>query len=112
MLSMLILIAIQIAAALVGAPLIHRYIPLGGGLKMFVEAAVFAFIVWVVGRVGSFALKDVSLPSSRTLGAALIGGLIGAGLTFIPQVMAAIPLKVAPSTFPLAGAIAGYMVRR
>lgn len=112
MLSKLILIAIQIAAALLGAPQVLRYIPIGGDLKIFVQAAVFAVIVWIVGLVGSFALKDVHLPSSRTLGAALAGALIGAGLTLIPELMAAIPLKVAPAYLVLAGAIAGYMIRR
>ena len=38
--------------------------------------------------------------------------LIGAGLLFIPQVMAAIPFRFDRMALPLAGAILGYMIRR
>ena len=112
MLSTLILIAIQFAAALLGAPVVMKMIPISGDLAGFVQAAVFAVIVWIVGLVGSFALKDVNLPSTRTLGAAAIGALIGAALIFVPQLTAAIPLKIPGSYFAIIGAILGYMVRR
>ena len=112
MLSALILVALQFAAAFLGAPVVMRMLPVSGDLKIFVQAAVYAVIVWIVGLVGSFALKDVNLPSTRTLTMALIGAMIGAAMTLIPQVMALIPLKVQPVYLPLVGAIGGYFLRR
>jgi hypothetical protein len=113
MLGQIILIAIQFAVAFFGAPQLLRYIPVGGDLKTFAHAAAFGVIVWIAGLVGSFALKDVNLPSSRTLGTALAGALIGAALiVFVPQLVKMIPLKIEPITIPLVGAIVGYMVRR
>ncbi len=112
MLGKLVLIAVQAAAAVMGAPFIMRALPSSGDLKPLIQAVVFAVIVWVVGLVGSFALKDVSMPSPRALAAAIVGGLIGAAITMVPQVMSFIPLKVPAATLPIIGAIAGYFVRR
>ena len=112
MLGTIILVAIQFAAAFIGAPFILRFVPVSGDLKIFAYAVAYAVIIWVVGLIGSFALKDVILPSSRTLGASLVGGLIGAGLTLVPGLLAAIPGKVPTLYFPLIGAIIGYMIRR
>jgi hypothetical protein len=112
MLGTIILIAIQFAAAFLGAPLILQNIPISGDLKVFAYGVAYAVIIWVVGLVGSFALKDVNLPSSKTLGSALVGGLIGAGLTLVPGLLAAIPFKFPALYFPLIGAILGYMIRR
>ena len=112
MLGQIILIAVQFATALLGAPFILRVIPINGDLKIFAHAALFGIIVWIVGLVGSFALKDVNLPSSKTLGTALLGALIGAALLFIPGLLAAIPLKFDKLYLPLIGAIIGYMVRK
>jgi hypothetical protein len=112
MFGQIILVAIQFVAAFFGAPQVLRHIPIGGDLKIFVHAVAFAVIVWIVGLVASFALKDVNLPTTRTLGAALIGALIGAVLTLIPGLLEAIPVKFDRIYLPLIGAIAGYMVRR
>jgi hypothetical protein len=112
MLGTIILIAIQFAAALLGAPLVLAHIPVSGDLKIFAHAVIFAVITWIVGLVGSFALKDVNLPSTRTLGAALIGALIGAALTKVPGLMDMSPLKFPILYLPLIGGIIGYMARR
>ena len=112
MLGTIILVAIQFAAAFLGAPVVLKLIPVDGDLKIFAYAVSYAVIIWVAGLIGSFALKDVNLPSSKTLGAALVGGLIGAGLTLVPGLLAAIPGKVPTLYFPLIGAIIGYMIRR
>lgn len=113
MLGLIILIALQFAIAFFGAPLLLKYIPVQGDLAIFVKAAMYGVIVWIVALVGAFALKDVNVPSGRTLAATLIGALIGAAITLVPQIMSAIPLKI-PSKdyFPLIGAIIGYMIRR
>lgn len=112
MLGLVILVALQFALALFGAPLVIKHVPVQGDLAIFAKAAIFGVIVWIVGLVGAFALKEVNVPSSRTLAAALVGALIGAGLLLIPGLVAAIPLKVPADYFPLIGAIIGYMIRR
>jgi hypothetical protein len=112
MIGYLILIALQIAVAVFGAPFILKFIPVGGDPKVFVQAAVFAVLVWVTGVVMSFALRDVRMPSTSTLASALVVALIAAGLLFIPALWAAIPIKFDKSFVPLAGAIIGYMLRR
>lgn len=112
MLGTIILVAIQFAAAFLGAPFILKFIPVTGDLRTFALAIAYAVIIWIVGLVGSFALKDVNLPSSKTLGAALAGALIGAVLLFIPALWAAIPLKFPKEYVPLIGAIIGYMIKR
>jgi predicted PurR-regulated permease PerM len=45
-----------------------------------VYAVVFAVLVWVVGLVLSQVLRDVRLPSSATLVASLVLGLIAAAI--------------------------------
>lgn len=49
MLSRLILLALQVVIAWIAAPIIVRYIPGMGRLELFVYAAVFAVLVWLVG---------------------------------------------------------------
>ena len=44
-----------------------RYIPGMGRLEIFVYAAVFAVIVWIVGLVLSQVLREIGQPSSHTL---------------------------------------------
>ena len=113
MIGYLLLVVLQFVAAFFGAPAVLRYIPVQGDPAIFVHAAIFAVIVWVVGVLGSFALKDVRMPSTATLASALIGATIGAALmVFAPQLLAAIPLKFPRLYVPLVGAIVGYMVRR
>jgi len=108
MLGLVILVALQFAIALVGAPLLMKLVPIKGDLAVL----ALGVIAWIVSLVGAFALKDVNVPSARTLGAALVGGLIGAGLTLVPGLMAAVPLKIPRDYYSVIGAIIGYMVRR
>ncbi|MBX9925340.1 MAG: hypothetical protein K2Y05_03190 [Hyphomicrobiaceae bacterium] len=112
MLGLIILIALQFALAFLGAPQIMKFLPVPGDLRIFAMAVVYGVIVWIVALVGAFALKDVNVPSGKTLGAVLIGALIGAGLTLVPGLMAASPVKFDKSYLPLIGAIVGYVVRR
>ena len=112
MIGYLILVVLQFAAAFIGAPLVLRYIPMSGDPQTFLHAAIYAVIVWIVGLVGCFVLKDVRTPTSSTLATALIGAMIGAALMFAPQLIAAIPFKFPPLYLPLVGAILGYLLRR
>lgn len=116
MLSRLILLAVQLAVAWFAAPEIMRYIPGLGGLQLFVLAAVFAVLVWVVGLVLSQVLRETGMPSSATLVTTLIVALIGAALiiwlpSLIPDLsrpMHQIPTRV----YPLIGAVLGYHMKR
>lgn len=114
MLGNIALIVLQVAAALFGAPLALAKIPGGGDAQMFVRAAIYALIVWVVGFAGSFVLKDVRIPSTTALASAIVGGLIGAAVTLVPPIMQAMMqiVKFPNWYLPLAGAIIGYFIRR
>ncbi len=112
MIGYLVLVVLQFVAAFVGAPYVLRYIPVSGDPQIFVHAATYAVIVWIVGLVGCFGLKEVRMPTTRTLAAAIVGAIIGAALMFVPQLIAAIPFKFPPLYLPLMGAILGYLVRR
>jgi len=116
MLGRLILLLIQIAVGWTLAPVVARYLPPLGQLRIFAFALIFAIIVWLVGVIGSLVLKDVAKPSPAALTMALLGALLGAGLTLVPQVTGAVaglikggvPLLV----WPLAGAVLGYALKR
>jgi|KBSSwiStaDraftv2_1062776.scaffolds.fasta_scaffold3677844_1 hypothetical protein len=114
MLGYLILVALQFAIAFLCAPFLLAKIPITGDPKTFVHAAIYALIVWVVGLVGSFALKDVRTPGTSTLVSALVGGLIGAGLMLVPAAMQTLQsiVKFPPLYLPLGLAIVGYLLRR
>lgn len=112
MVGHLLLVVLQFIAAFLGAPYVLEHIPVSGDLQTFVHAGVYAVIVWIVGLVACFALKEVRMPTSATLVTTLIGAMIGAALMFFPQLLAAIPLKFPPLYLPLIGAIIGYTLRR
>lgn len=115
MLGRLLLLILQIALCWFAGPEIFKKLPQLGQLTIFVQAVVFAILVWVVGMLGAIALKDVAQPSAGTLTAALVGGLIGAGLTLFPDVTKAIAsvIKGVPLlAYPLVGAVLGYAVKR
>jgi hypothetical protein len=113
MLGRLILVVVQLGACWFGAPLVLGYLPrgLGGDVTTLLHAGLFGVIAWVVGLVGSQALKDVALPSSKTLAWALAGGLIGGALVIF-KVNTFIPLKFAPMFMPLGLAILGYAIKK
>jgi hypothetical protein len=116
MLSRLILLVAQLIVAWFAAPYIVRYIPGLGRAQLFVYAAVFAVLVWVVGLVLAQVLRDMGQPSSATLVASLIVALIGAAIVtwlpvFLPDVRAS--MRAIPDlAYPLIGAVIGYHIRR
>lgn len=115
MLGRLVLILLQIAACWFLGPLIVSKLPQLGGLNIFLFAAVFAILVWLLGFLGALVLKDVAQPSPATLSFALVGALIGAGLTLVPQVTGFVAtfVKGVPTlAYPLAGAVLGYAIKR
>ena len=112
MLGYLLLVVLQFVVAFIGAPNVLAYIPVSGDLQTFVHAAIYAVIVWIVGLVACFALKEVRMPTAATLVTSLIGAMVGAALMFFPQLLAAIPFRFPPLYLPLIGAIIGYMLRR
>lgn len=116
MLSRLILLAVQLAVAWFAAPEIMRYLPRFGNLQLFVYAAVFAVLVWLVGLVLSQVLKETGMPSSATLVTCLIVALIGAALiTFLPAVVPDVGRllpRIDERLYPLLGAVLGYHLKR
>lgn len=115
MLGYMVLIILQIIAAWFGKPQVMVYIPsnLGSLAISAIEAAIYALIVWIIGVLFSFVLKDVRMPGTPTLATALIGALIGAAIVvFLPGFGVSIPRSINLQFIPLAGAIIGYFVRR
>jgi EamA domain-containing membrane protein RarD len=116
MLSRLILLALQLLIAWVGAPYIVRYIPGMGRMEIFVYAVAFAVIVWIVGLVLSQVLRDLGQPSSGTLVSALVLALIAAAIytwlpVFVPE-SKQVMLNLQEKAYPLIGALIGYTIRR
>jgi uncharacterized membrane protein YeaQ/YmgE (transglycosylase-associated protein family) len=116
MLSRLVLLALQLIVAWLAAPEIIRYIPRFGDLQLFIYAAVFAVLVWIVGLVMSQVLRETGMPSGSTLASALIVALIGAAIilwlpTLIPDVGRLLP-RIDERIYPLIGAVIGYHARR
>ena len=116
MLSRLILLLLQLVIAWVGAPYIVRYIPGLGKFQLFVYAAVFAVLVWLVGLVLSQVLRETGQPSSATLVTSLVVALIGAALvTWLPVLVPDLraSMRAIPDlAYPLIGALIGYHIRR
>lgn len=116
MLGYLVLIVLQIIVGWFGKDQILTLakIPnLGALINAAIEAAVYAVLVWIVGVIGSFILKDVRMPHSTTLVSALVGALIGAAIViFLPQFGVSLPSGINREFIPLGGAILGYLLRR
>ena len=114
--SRLVLLVVQLIVAWVAAPYIVRYIPGMGRFEIFVYAAAFAVLVWVVGLVLAQVLRETAQPSSATLVAALVLGLIAAAIyTWLPMIVPdakRIMLNLQEKAYPLIGALIGYHIRR
>lgn len=115
MLGRLLLLILQLAICWFAGPEIFKKLPQMGQLNIFLQAVVFAILVWLIGAVGSIVLKDVAMPSVRTLTAALVLALVFAGLTLVPEITRAIGNVVRGIpllAYPLVGAVLGYAIRR
>ena len=116
MLSRLVLLAVQLAVAWFAADEIVRYLPRFGAFAIFLYAAIYAVLVWVVGLVLSQVLKETGTPSSATLVACLVFALIGAALIlWLPDVLPDLrrPMRqVSEFAYPLLGAVLGYHLKR
>jgi hypothetical protein len=113
--SRFVLALMQLVVGWFAAPYAVAYVPGLGALSLFVYAVVFAVLVWIVGLVLSQALRGIRTPSRETLVASLVGALIGAAaITFVVAVVPGF-LVLLPSiparTYPLIGAILGYLAR-
>lgn len=114
MLGRLVLLFLQIVAGWFGAPILRSYIPVSGVFDLFIYAAIFAIIVYVVGILAALVVKDVGSPSPATLTTALVVALIAAafatwGMDLIPQIPGS---TISKRGIVLAGAILGYFIRR
>ncbi|MGF1649666.1 MAG: hypothetical protein ACFCUN_04390 [Hyphomicrobiaceae bacterium] len=114
MLGRIVLILIQVALAWRLMPEIARFLPPLGDLRIFAFALIFALLVWLVGLLGHYILKDVSQPTPSTLAVALGVALAFAALTLIPDVPQAVAkvVKIDTTLYPLIGAVIGYAIKR
>ena len=115
MLGRLILMLLQLGLGWFLGPIIVAKIPSFGALNIFIHAVVFAILIWLIGFLGAIVLKDVAQPSPAALTFALVGGLVGAGLTMVPDITRAVSsvLKGLPVlAYPLIGAVLGYVIKR
>lgn len=109
----ILLIVLQFVLGFIGAPVLLGFIPVSEDLRLFVHAALYALIVYVVGVVASLVLKGVIRRSPAALVASLVLALAGAAVMLYGQpLLHAIPLKFPPLYLPLILAIAGYFFRR
>ena len=114
MLGRLILIVLQIVVAWGAGPFVRQYIPVSGELDLFVWAGVFAVLAYITGILAALVIKDVSSPSPAALTTSLVLALICAaiatfGMSYLPSEVAG---TIGKRGLVLAGAIAGYLVRR
>jgi FtsH-binding integral membrane protein len=116
MLGRIILLLIQLAVGWYAAPEIMRYVKVDvGDFRILIYALLFGVIVWILGVLGALVLKDVARPSGSTLAVAVIGALIFAGLTLVPdvtQAVAKVVNGVPDRAYPLLGAVIGYAIKR
>ena len=112
MLGRLILILLQISFGWYLAPQIMRHIPVKGDPALFVMAALFAVLAYLIGLLGAEVLKDVNRPPGPALTWSLGAGLIGAALLLVPQIWQVIPLKFDRLLVPLGLAVLGYHLKR
>jgi hypothetical protein len=116
MLARLVLLGAQLAVAWFVAPEIVRSIPRLGDFRIFVYAAVFAVLVWVVGLVLSQVLRETGMPSNSTLVTSLVVGLIFAAMIlWVPQLfpdLGRLLPRIDSRIYPLIGAVLGYHLRR
>lgn len=114
MLGRLVLIFLQAAIGWTAGPLVRQYVPVSGAFDLFVYAAIFAIVVYVVGILAALVVKDVATPSPAALTTALVVALIAAAFaTYGWQLFPDLPGgTVTKRGFVLGGAILGYMFRR
>ncbi|MEM1371886.1 MAG: hypothetical protein AAGG72_06625 [Pseudomonadota bacterium] len=115
MLGYLILVILQIAVGLFGAPFLLSYLPSGvGGLPLLLlKGAIIGGLIFLTGLVFSFILKGVRTPFSSTAGTSIVGGLLGAAAVIaIDSFNVAMPPGVTNEMLLIAGGILGYLVRR
>ena len=81
---------------------------------LFVYAALFAVIAYVIGILAALIIKDVGSPSPAALTTSLVVALIAAafatyGMDLVPQIPGG---TISKRGLVLAGAVLGYMFRR
>ena len=115
MLGRLVLFLMQLVVGWFAGPMIFAKLPKFGQPDIFVQAIVFAILVWIIGVIAAIILKDVAHPSSSKLTAALVVALIFAALTLFPDItrfVASYVRGVPLMAYPLIGAVFGYALKR
>ena len=117
MLPRIVLTLMQLGVGWSLAPQARALVPLKlGALDIFILAVVVAVLVWLTGHIGALVLKETPSPSPATLSTVLIGALVFAALTLVPQVTGALAGlgggRIPLAAYPLIGAVLGYLVKR
>ena len=94
-----------------------RYIPGMGRLQLFVYAAVFAVLVWIVGLVLSQVLRETGMPLERDAGLRAgrgpdRRGASTRGCRCLCRMPSGLMLNLPEKAYPLIGAVLGYHIRR
>lgn len=111
MLGRIILVLLQLLIGFAAGPYVQRYISVGGDVQNFINGAIYALVIYLVGLIAAQIVKDVPTPSPAALTYALIGGLIGAAIIatgFYHQ----IPVRMPQQFYPLILAVVGYTLKR
>ena len=116
MLGRLVLILVQLGAGWLLAPVIAKQLPNFGSLTIFVLRGHFRHRHLADGDHRFAGAEGRATPSASTLTVALMGALIGAGLTMVPEVGSAIGQVIKGGlptlAYPLIGAVLGYAIKR
>ena len=108
----LILFIVQLVVGWFAGQAIVHWLAFGGGsLRIFLFALVFAILAWICGLVGAELLQGVAKPSTAALVSSVVVALIGAAITFVPQMQGLIR-GLEDLYLPLLGAVLGYHLRR
>ncbi|MGI9523621.1 MAG: hypothetical protein ACR2PG_18470 [Hyphomicrobiaceae bacterium] len=114
MLGRLLLLLVQVLVCWLSIPYIAEYFPAAGAYDIFVKAACFALIIWLIGLFAALASRDVSRPTPSALFVTLVFALGLAFLSEHEQARQAINevLDLPSDAYPIIGAVVGYAITR
>jgi len=105
---------LQLAAALLLAPIIVAAAPLGRAYHI-AYALLLGVLVWLAGLLVAKVLRAPRAPTGATLATSIIGALIGVGIVLLPALIPGTEKAIHLISEPLylvAGALVGYWAWR
>jgi len=116
MFARLVLIAVQLfvgyIAAVYALIYLKNYSSFQSWMEIFIMVAICPVVVWFVGLVGFWILRDVGRPTPSTFALSLLFACALAAVTTIPEAVAALNgvVPISLTVYPLVGAVIGYAV--